>query len=66
MLYEVITCHKKDDEWAWEAFQKLYGTVDSIHFSEKLVPGIIVEPNGDLLLLDLINDHKQPEMVRAS
>jgi len=59
-------CHKKDDEWAWEAFQKLYGTVDSIHFSEKLVPGIIVEPNGDLLLLDLINDHKQPEMVRAS
>ena len=59
-------CHKKDDKWAWDAFQKLYGTVDSTHFSDKLVPGILGDPKGDLLLLDLINDHKQPEMVRAS
>ena len=49
-------CHKKDDKWAWEAFQKLYGAVDSIHFSEKLVPGIVGDPKGDVLLLDLIND----------
>ncbi|WP_229669441.1 tetratricopeptide repeat protein [Yeosuana aromativorans] len=59
-------CHKKDDKWAWEAFQKLYGAVDSTHFSDKLVPGIVGDPKGDVLLLDLINDHKQPEMVRAS
>ncbi len=60
-------CHEdKDDEWAWEGFQELFGAVDSIHFSEKLVPGIIGQPNANLGLLDLINDKTQAEMVRAS
>jgi tetratricopeptide (TPR) repeat protein len=60
-------CHKdKDDTWAWEAFQTQYGAVDSIHFSEKLAPGIIGEPNAKPGLLDLINDKTQAEIVRAS
>tara|TARA_R110001583_G_scaffold195374_1_gene372361 strand:+ start:83 stop:2341 length:2259 start_codon:yes stop_codon:yes gene_type:complete len=59
-------CHKKDDKWAWETFQKLYGTVDSIHFSDKLIPGIIRQPNGHVGLLDLINDKSETEIVRAS
>jgi tetratricopeptide (TPR) repeat protein len=60
-------CHKdRDDKWAWEGFQKLFGAVDSIHFSEKLIPGILGQPNANLGLLDLINDKTQAEMVRAS
>ncbi|WP_445738485.1 tetratricopeptide repeat protein [Mariniflexile sp.] len=59
-------CHKKDDKWAWETFQKLYGTVDSIHFSDKLIPGITRQPNGHVGLLDLINDKSETEIVRAS
>ena len=59
-------CHKKDDKWAWEAFQKLYGTVDSLHFSDKLVPGIRRQPHAEIGLLELINDKNEVEIVRAS
>lgn len=59
-------CHKKDDKWAWEAFQKLYGTVDSIHFSDKLGAGISRQPNGAEGLLGLINDKTEAEIVRGS
>ena len=59
-------CHNKDDKWAWEAFQELFGTVDSIHFSDKLVPGVVGELHGDIGLLELIEDKNQTEFVRAS
>jgi len=60
-------CHKdKDDKWAWEAFQKLFGVVDSIHFSEKLAPGIRGQMHADKGLLELINDTTQVEMARSS
>ena len=60
-------CHEdKDDKWAWEEFKKQYGEVDSIHFSEKLAPGLIQEPNAHIGLAELMNDKTQPEMVRAS
>jgi len=60
-------CHKdKDNEWAWNSFKKLYGEVDSIHFSEKLIPGIQGKVKGHKGLLSLINNTKHPEIVRAS
>ncbi|WP_372753193.1 tetratricopeptide repeat protein [Mariniflexile sp.] len=60
-------CHKdKTDKWAAAEFKKLFGEPDSIHFSEKLAPGILGYPNGYEGLSDLINDEKQPEIVRAS
>lgn len=60
-------CHKdKDDAWAAASFTKLFGEVDSIHFSEKLAPGITRQPNGHLGLIDLIKDPHQAEIVRAS
>ena len=60
-------CHKdKDDVWAAASFTKLFGKVDSVHFSEKLAPGITRKPNGHIGLIDLINDAHQPEIVRAS
>ncbi|WP_445747984.1 tetratricopeptide repeat protein [Polaribacter sp.] len=60
-------CHKdKDDAWAAASFAKLFGKVDSVHFSEKLAPGITRQPNGHIGLIDLINDAHQPEIVRAS
>ncbi len=60
-------CHKdKDDVWAAKNFTKLFGEVDSIHFSEKLAPGITMQPNGHEGLIELMNDKHQPEIVRAS
>ncbi len=60
-------CHKdRDDKWAWKNFKKLFGEVDSIHFSEKLAPGITNKPNGHIGLIELMNDKQQPEIVRAS
>lgn len=60
-------CHKdKDDEWAWKEFKNLYGAVDSIHFSDKLVPGITGQPHADIGLIELINDTTQVNMARAS
>lgn len=60
-------CHKdKDDAWAAENFTKLFGEVDSIHYSEKLAPGITGQPNAHLGLIELMNDKHQPEIVRAS
>jgi tetratricopeptide (TPR) repeat protein len=59
-------CHKKDDTWAWESFKKLFGNVDSLHFSEKLTPGILGVHGADVGLSELIHDTKQPEIVRAS
>jgi tetratricopeptide (TPR) repeat protein len=59
-------CHEKDDKWAWEAFQRLYGAVDSTHFSEKLAPGIMGQPKAHTGLLELINDETQVEIARAS
>ena len=60
-------CHEdKDDKWAWSEFKKQYGEVDSIHFSEKLAPGITGEPNAHVGLIELMNDKTQPEIARAS
>lgn len=60
-------CHKgKDDVWAAKNFKKLFGEVDSIHFSDKLAPGITMQPNGHLGLIELMHDTHQPEIVRAS
>ncbi|PQJ69742.1 tetratricopeptide repeat protein [Polaribacter butkevichii] len=60
-------CHKdKDDVWAAKSFKKLFGEVDSIHFSEKLAPGITMQPNGHVGLIELMHDKHQPEIVRAS
>ena len=59
-------CHEKDDKWAWEAFQELFGTVDSIHYSDKLVSGVMGLPHGDTGLLELIKDKNHTEVVRAS
>lgn len=62
-----VGCHKgKTNEWAWKSFNTLFGPVKSPHFSEKLAPGILGEPGADVGLTELINDKKQPEMVRAS
>lgn len=60
-------CHKdKDNKWAWQSFKKLFGDVDSIHFSDKLAPGIALKPSAHLGLIELLNDQKQPAIVRAS
>jgi len=60
-------CHKdKDDKWAWTNFKKLFGEVDSIHFSDKLAPGITHQPDGHIGLIELMNDKNEPEIVRAS
>ena len=60
-------CHDdKDNEWAWEEFKKQYGEVDSIHFSDKLAPGIARQPNAHVGLTELMNDKSQPEIARAS
>ncbi len=60
-------CHEdKDDKWAWSEFKKQYGEVDSTHFSEKLAPGIVREPNAHIGLSELMNDKTEPEMARAS
>ncbi|MCL7763682.1 tetratricopeptide repeat protein [Polaribacter sp. Z014] len=60
-------CHKdKDDVWAAKSFKKLFGEVDSIHFSDKLAPGITMQPNGHVGLIELMHDKHQPELVRAS
>jgi hypothetical protein len=60
-------CHKdKDDVWAAKEFKNLFGEVDSIHYSEKLAPGITRQPNGHEGLIDLMHDKHQPEIVRAS
>ncbi len=60
-------CHDdKDDKWAWEKFQEQYGEVDSIHFSEKLAPGITRQPGAHIGLIELMNDKTEPEMARAS
>ncbi len=60
-------CHSdKDNKWAWAGFQKLYGKVDSTHFSEKLIPGIHKQPNGYIKLLELIQNKKNPNIARAS
>ena len=62
-----VGCHKdKDDVWAVKNFKKLFGEVDSIHYSEKLAPGITRQPNGHVGLIELMNDKHQPEIVRAS
>ena len=60
-------CHTdKSDSWAWEAFQNLFGQVDSIHFSDKLAPGILGEPHAHVGLTQLVQDKSQPEIIRAS
>ena len=60
-------CHTdKDNNWANTAFKQLFGEVDSIHFSEKLAPGILGKPNAHVGLLELIADKNQPEIIRAS
>ncbi|MEP2432830.1 MAG: tetratricopeptide repeat protein, partial [Polaribacter sp.] len=60
-------CHTdKDDVWAAKNFTKLFGEVDSVHYSEKLAPGITMQPNGHIGLIELMHDKNQPEIVRAS
>jgi Flp pilus assembly protein TadD len=60
-------CHTdKNDQWAWNAFQKYYGKPDYNHFSEKLVPGLNTAPDANISLLELATDHTQPEIARAS
>lgn len=60
-------CHKdKDVKWASKAFKKLFGEVDSIHFSEKLIPGVLGKQGAHKELLELIQDKSQPEIIRAS
>ncbi|MFV0541298.1 MAG: tetratricopeptide repeat protein [Aestuariibaculum sp.] len=60
-------CHDdKDNEWAWESFKSMYGMVDSLHFSDKLVPGVRGEQDAHKGLLELINDKSENEIVRAS
>lgn len=62
-----VGCHKdKDDAWAAKNFTDLYGELDSVHFSDKLAPGITGQPNGYLGLIELMNNKQQPEIVRAS
>lgn len=60
-------CHTdKDNNWANAAFKQLFEEVDSVHFSEKLAPGILGKPNGHIGLLALVADENQPEIIRAS
>ncbi len=60
-------CHKdKDNQWAWDNFQKLYGELENKHFSDLLAPGITGDPNGLQSLLELANDTIYPEIARAS
>ena len=62
-----VDCHTdKDNEWAWKEFQNLYGEVDFIHFSDKLIPGVLGHANAEHGLLDLIKDTSENELVRAS
>ena len=60
-------CHKdKNNQWAWNNFQKLYGELDNKHFSDLLAPGITGDPNGLQSLIELANDTIYPEIARAS
>ena len=60
-------CHKdKDDVWAAKNFTKLFGEVDSLHYSDKLAPGITMQPGAHAGLIELMHDKHQPEIVRAS
>lgn len=62
-----VGCHDdKDNQWAWESFQKFYGAVDSLHFSDKLAPGVLGVAHADTGLMDLIHDTSENELVRAS
>ena len=62
-----VQCHTdKTNEWAWKGFKKLYGEVDTIHFSDYLAPGIAGEPNAHQGLFELVQNQKQPDITRAS
>lgn len=62
-----ISCHTdKSNEWAAQAFNTYWGEVNNPHFSDKLVPGVLGMPGGDLSLKELIEDENTPEIVRAS
>jgi tetratricopeptide (TPR) repeat protein len=60
-------CHQdKDNQWAWDNYQKLYGKVKDKHFSDLLAPGIVGESNALEGLIELANDTIYPEIARAS
>ncbi|MEC3907626.1 tetratricopeptide repeat protein [Tamlana sp. 2201CG12-4] len=60
-------CHEdKDDAWASEQFEKLYGKPKNKHFSELLAPGMAGTENGLDALLELAHDTIYPEIARAS
>lgn len=60
-------CHTAwTDEYAWKAYQELYGKPDSIHFSDYLAPGIAGEPHADENLIALAKDTAFPLIARAS
>ncbi len=62
-----VGCHKsKTNQWAWTSFNKLFGPLKEAHFSEKLAPGLLGKAGAEIGLTELINDKKQPEIVRAS
>ncbi|WP_242157649.1 tetratricopeptide repeat protein [Aestuariivivens sediminis] len=60
-------CHdNKDDQWAWDNYLRLYGEPKNKHFSDLLIPGLRVEPDGYNHLLELAKDTVYPDMARAS
>ncbi|WP_242206624.1 tetratricopeptide repeat protein [Aestuariivivens insulae] len=62
-----VQCHKdKDNQWAWEAYVKLYGKPKHKHFSDLLAPGLRGEAGGLNHLLELAKDTIYPEIARAS
>ncbi|PID70946.1 MAG: hypothetical protein CR985_02350 [Flavobacteriales bacterium] len=54
------------NEYAWKAYQELYGKPDGIHFSDYLAPAIAGEPNADKNLMLLAQDTVFPDIARAS
>ncbi|TNJ43160.1 tetratricopeptide repeat protein [Tamlana fucoidanivorans] len=60
-------CHDdKDDAWAWENYQALFGKPKNKHFSELLAPGITGAEHGIESLMELVLDTIYPEISRAS
>lgn len=60
-------CHTdKDNQWAWEHYQALFGKPKNKHFSDLLAPGLRSEENGLNKLVTLASDTIYPDIARAS
>lgn len=60
-------CHtNKDNQWAWDAFLKLYGAPEADHFSDLLLPGLQGDSDAYHDLLTLVKDTVYPDIARAS